>query len=39
MITLTAIVHSVESLHSFPSLGQNLRRHYEHTSFQGHQSG
>ena len=33
MITLTAIVHSVESLRSFPLLGQNLRRHYEHTSF------
>ncbi|MEC5150571.1 hypothetical protein [Cryobacterium sp. GrIS_2_6] len=31
MITMTAIVGPVESLPSFPLLGQNLRRHYEHT--------
>ncbi|ASD22480.1 MULTISPECIES: hypothetical protein [Cryobacterium] len=31
MITMTAIVRPVESLRSFPQLGQNLRRHYEHT--------
>jgi len=31
MITMTAIVRPVESLRSFPVLGQNLRRHYEHT--------
>ncbi|TFC04388.1 hypothetical protein E3O42_05175 [Cryobacterium adonitolivorans] len=31
MITMTAIVRPVESFRSFPELGQNLRRHYEHT--------
>jgi len=31
MITMTAIVRPVEPLRSFPVLGQNLRRHYEHT--------
>ncbi|WP_130179206.1 hypothetical protein [Cryobacterium sp. SO1] len=31
MITMTAIVRPVEALRSFPVLGQNLRRHYEHT--------
>ncbi|WP_104081194.1 hypothetical protein [Cryobacterium sp. Y11] len=31
MITMTTIVHPVEPLRSVPVLGQNLRRHYEHT--------
>ncbi|WP_104125759.1 hypothetical protein [Cryobacterium sp. Y57] len=31
MITMTALVRPIESLCSFPVLGQNLRRHYEHT--------
>ncbi|MCU1475628.1 MAG: hypothetical protein JWQ64_321 [Subtercola sp.] len=30
MIAMTAIVRSVDSLHTLPLLGQNLRRHYEH---------
>lgn len=31
MIALTATVRPIESLIAFPLLGQNLRRHYEHT--------
>ena len=31
MIAMTATVRPVESLNDFPSLGQNLRRHFEHT--------
>lgn len=31
MIALTATVRPIESLSAFPILGQNLRRHYEHT--------
>lgn len=31
MIALTATVRPIESLSAFPVLGQNLRRHYEHT--------
>lgn len=31
MIALTATVRPIESLVAFPVLGQNLRRHYEHT--------
>lgn len=31
MITMTAIVRPVESIRSFPQVGQNLRRHFEHT--------
>ena len=28
---MTATVRPLESLNAFPALGQNLRRHYEHT--------
>ena len=31
MPAMTATVRPLESLHTFPALGQNLRRHYEHT--------
>lgn len=31
MIALTATLRTVDSLSGFPLLGQNLRRHYEHT--------
>ncbi|MGY4856338.1 hypothetical protein [Cryobacterium sp. AP23] len=31
MIAMTATMRPLESLNAFPALGQNLRRHYEHT--------
>lgn len=31
MIAMAATVRPLESLNAFPALGQNLRRHYEHT--------